>query len=116
MNKLLYPTLITAVLGLSACASSPTPAPDVTMSSVMQGMTQTAVIQRIGPPDRILGENGNECFQYALGKYNDVPFAVYFKRQIVAATARANCNLAIVRAAAGPAVTYDSTDYAVTRR
>ncbi|MCG5073798.1 hypothetical protein [Paraburkholderia tagetis] len=115
MNKLLYATLVASLLGVSAC-SSPTPTPDVAMSYVTQGMTQTDVVKRIGPPDRVLGENGNECFQYALGKYGNVPFAVYFKQRGVAATARAKCDLAQVRAAAGPAVTYHSSEYAVTRR
>ena len=115
MNKLFYATLVAAVIGVSAC-SSPTPAPDVTISSITQGMTQNDVMKRIGPPDRVLGENGNECFQYALGKYGDVPFAVYFKQRAIAATTRAKCDLAVVRAAAGPALTYHSSDYAVMRR
>ncbi len=115
MNKLLYATLVAALLGASAC-TSPTPAPDVTISSITRGMTQTDVIKRIGPPDRMVGENGNECYQYALGKDDDVPFAVYFKQRVVAATTRANCNLSVVRAAAGPAVAYHSSDYAVMRR
>ena len=85
MNKLLYATLVAALLGASAC-TSPTPAPDVTISSITRGMTQTDVIKRIGPPDRMVGENGNECYQYALGKDDDVPFAVYFKQRVVAAT------------------------------
>jgi hypothetical protein len=116
MNKLLYPMLIAAAVGVSACMSSPTPAPDVTISFIKQGMTQNEVMKRIGPPDRMLGENGNECYQYALGKYGNVPFAVYFKQRVVAATDRANCNLSVVRAATGPAVAYHSSDYAVTRR
>ena len=115
MNKLLYATLVATVLAASAC-TSPTPAPDVTISSITQGMTQNDVIKRIGPPDRVLGENGNECFQYALGKYGNVPFAVYFRQSDVAATASAKCNMALVRAAAGPAVAYHSSDYAVMRR
>lgn len=86
------------------------------MSSVMRGMTQTDVIKRIGPPDRMVGENGNECFQYALGKYGDVPFAVYFKQRDVTATTHANCNLAAVRAAEGPPVAYHSADYTAMRR
>lgn len=115
MNKLLYATLVAAIFGASAC-TSPTPAPDVTISSVTRGMTQNDVIKHIGPPDRTLGENGNECFQYALGNYGDVPFAVYFKQHAVTTTARAKCNLAAVRAAAGPAVAYHSSDYATMRR
>ncbi|MFX1803618.1 hypothetical protein P5W99_08125 [Paraburkholderia sp. A3BS-1L] len=115
MNKLLYAMLVTTVLGASAC-TSPTPAPDVTISSVMRGMTQTEVTKRIGPPDRIFGENGNECYQYALGDYGNVPFAVYFKQRVISATARGKCDLALVRAAAGPAVAYHSSDYAVMRR
>ncbi|CAM2173350.1 Lipoprotein SmpA/OmlA domain-containing protein [Paraburkholderia sacchari] len=115
MNKLLYAMLVATVLGASAC-TSPTPAPDVTMSSVTRGMTQTQVTRRIGPPDRIFGENGNECYQYALGDYGKVPFAVYFKQRAVSATAHGKCELALVRGAAAPAVAYHSSDYAVMRR
>jgi hypothetical protein len=115
MNKLLYAMLAAAVFGASAC-TSPTPSPDVTISYVTEGMTQNDVVKRIGPPDRVLGENGNECFQYALGPYGNVPFAVYFRQHIVSAKTRAKCNLAQVRAATGPAVAYHSSDYAVMRR
>jgi len=114
MNKLLYATLVAAILGASAC-TSPTPAPDVTISSITHGMTQNDVIKRIGPPDRMLGENGNECFQYALGNDGDVPFAVYFRQRAVTATARAKCDPAAVRAATGPAVAYHSSNYAAMR-
>lgn len=115
MKTLLCCTLAAAALALAAC-SAPTAKPETVMSTVAPGMTQNDVIKRVGPPDRFYGESGNECFQYALGKYGDVPFAIYFKRQTVIATARASCDPAQVRALAGPAVAWHSTDYSVTRR
>ncbi|POR49500.1 hypothetical protein B0G62_111169 [Paraburkholderia eburnea] len=115
MNKVVCVALF-AAFGLSACVSSPTPAPEVTMSMVKHGMSQNDVIARVGPPDRMRGENGNECYQYALGKYGDVPFAVYFRYQTVVASERGSCNLAVTRAAAGPGIAYQASDYAVQRR
>ncbi|NIE68062.1 hypothetical protein [Burkholderia sp. Ax-1719] len=116
MNKVVCLAALAAALGLSACVSSSIPAPEVTMSKVTRGMSQNDVIARVGPPDRVRGENGNECYQYALGKYGDVPFAVYFQRQAVVASERASCNLSITRATAGPAIAYQASEYAATRR
>jgi hypothetical protein len=86
------------------------------MSKVTRGMSQNDVIARVGPPDRVRGENGNECYQYALGKYGTVPFAVYFRRQAVVASESGSCNVSITRATAGPGLVYQASDYAVTRR
>jgi hypothetical protein len=116
MNKVVCAAILAAAFGMSACISSPVPAPEVTMSKVTRGMSQNDVIARVGPPDRVRGENGNECYQYALGKYGDVPFAVYFHRQAVVASERGSCNVAVTRASAGPGLVYQASDYAVTRR
>ncbi|WP_322053845.1 hypothetical protein [Paraburkholderia bannensis] len=116
MNKVVCATLLAAAFSLSACISAPLPAPEVTMAKVTRGMSQNDVIARVGPPDRVRGENGNECYQYALGKYGDVPFAVYFRQQAVVASERGSCNVAVTRAAAGPGIAYQASDYAVKRR
>ncbi|WP_322046769.1 hypothetical protein [Paraburkholderia sp. J67] len=116
MNKVLCIALAATTLGLSACVSSPTPAPEVSMASVTRGMAQNDVIARIGPPDRVRGANGNECYQYALGDYGNVLFAVYFRRQAVVATERGNCNLEMTRATADQGVAYHASDYTTTRR
>lgn len=115
MNKLVCVAIL-AAFGLSACVSSSIPAPEVTMSTVTRGMSQNDVIARVGPPDRVRGENGNECYQYALGKYGNVLFAVYFRQQAVVASEQGTCNLAVTRAAAGPGIAYQASDYAVRRR
>ncbi|MBN3855266.1 hypothetical protein G3N59_17965 [Paraburkholderia sp. Ac-20340] len=116
MNKVVSAALLSAALGLSACMSSPTPAPEVSMARVTRGMAQNDVIARIGPPDRVRGANGNECYQYALGKYGDVLFAVYFRNQAVAAAERGTCNLEITRGSDSRGITYSASDYATTRR
>lgn len=80
---------LAALLALAACASSPKP--DRIIASVSPGLTQTELMTRIGPPDRVYDYAGNDCFQYALGD-NDVPLAVYFDAQgRVAAYTRAAC-------------------------
>ncbi len=116
MNKVVCLAALAAALGLSACVSSSIPAPEVTMSKVTRGMSQNEVIARVGPPDRMRGQNGNECYQYALGKYGDVPFAVYFRHAAVVASERASCNLSITRATAGPGIVWQASGYAATRR
>jgi hypothetical protein len=103
MNKVVCAAMLAAAFGLSACISASLPAPEVTMSKVTRGMSQNDVI-------------ANECYQYALGKYGTVPFAVYFRRQAVVASESGSCNVSITRATAGPGIAYQASDYAVTRR
>jgi hypothetical protein len=79
-----------ALLALAACASSVKP--DQIITQVTPGMTQLDVVKRVGPPDREYVYAGQNCFQYTLGEYNSVPFAVYFDgEQRVAGTSRERC-------------------------
>jgi len=81
--------VVVPLLALAACASSPKP--EVIIASVTPGLSQTAVMQKLGPPDSEYQSANGTCFQYALGDKN-VPLAVYFDAQhVVAATARAAC-------------------------
>lgn len=80
---------VAALLALAACASSPKP--EKIIASVSPGLTQTELMKRIGPPDRVFDYSGTDCFQYALGD-NDVPLAVYFDAQgLVTTYTRAAC-------------------------
>jgi hypothetical protein len=94
LSKLLYCTLgpiaAAALLSLAACASSVKPEQIIT--KVTPGMSQTEVVQRIGPPDSQTTNAGNDCFQYSLGDNTGTPFAVYFDGQHrVTGTARGGC-------------------------
>jgi hypothetical protein len=77
------------LLALAACASSEKP--EKIIASVTPGLTQTELMQRLGPPDHVTDYAGRDCFQYAIGD-KDVPLAVYFDDQgRVARTERAAC-------------------------
>lgn len=94
MSKLIYrtfgPIAAAALLSLAACASSVKP--EQIMTKVTPGMSQTEVVQRIGPPDNQTTNAGNDCFQYSLGD-TGTPFAVYFDGQHrVSGTARSVCS------------------------
>jgi hypothetical protein len=79
-----------ALLALAACA--PTVKPEQVITQVTPGMSQIDVVKRVGPPDREYVYAGQDCFQYALGNYSSVPFAVYFDgQQRVTATTRERC-------------------------
>jgi hypothetical protein len=81
--------LIVPFLALAACASGPKP--EQIIASVTPGMSQTELVQKIGPPDNEYSAGGRTCFQYAIGDKN-VPLAVYFDDQHrVAGTARGAC-------------------------
>lgn len=90
MSKLLrYAAAVAPLLALVACASGDKP--EKIIASVTPGLTQTELMQRLGPPDHVSEYNGRDCFQYALGD-KDVPLAVYFDDQgRVASSARAAC-------------------------
>jgi len=81
--------LVVSLLALAACASGPKP--EKIIASVTPGMSQTDLVQRLGPPDGEYSAGSRTCFQYAIGDKN-VPLAVYLDDQRrVVGTARAAC-------------------------
>jgi hypothetical protein len=91
VSKLPFWALVAVTLAsLGACSQSVKP--DQIMASVKPGMTQSEVVERLGPPDSEYQPNGLACFQYLLGGDESVPFAVYFDGdQHVTSTTRAGC-------------------------
>jgi hypothetical protein len=91
LSKPIYYTMAAgALLALAACVSSVKP--EQVITQVTPGMAQIDVVKRVGPPDREYVYAGQNCFQYALGNYSSVPFAVYFDGQNhVTTTAQGRC-------------------------
>jgi hypothetical protein len=84
---------VAPLLALAACAS--TIKPEKVIASVTPGLSQSELMQRLGPPDRQYDDNGLDCFQYVIGdkdKDKDVLLAVHFDDQKrVASTERGAC-------------------------